>query len=49
MAPELHAPAITECNMGSPAGIVSHYFQCHEFNHDKASLTDELSLAAIQK
>ena len=34
---------------GPPAGIMSHYFQCHELNHDKASLTDGMYLAAIQK
>ena len=34
---------------GPPAGIMSHYFQYHEFNHDKASLTDRMYLAAIQK
>ena len=28
---------------------MSHYFQCYEFNHDKASLTDGIYLAAIQK
>ena len=21
---------------GPPAGIMSHYFQCHKFNHDKS-------------
>ena len=41
---------ITECIMGHvPAGIMSHYFQCHELNHDKASLTDGMYLAAFQK
>ena len=31
---------------GPPAGIMNHYFQCHELNHDK---TDGMYLAAIQK
>ena len=40
---------LLEVYYGQPAGIMSHYFQCYEFNHDKVSLTDGMYLAAIQK
>ena len=39
---------ITECIMGRLL-VLSHYFQCHELNHDKASLTDGMYLAAFQR
>ena len=32
---------------GPPAGIMSHYFQYHELNHDKPSFTDGMYLAAM--